>query len=73
MECLMLPELIKQWNDKSGQQKQMIHFTDNASTKKFIQTIENNIVSKERNSVLIQSRSKNTGTWMHPMISFKKN
>lgn len=61
-------ELLKQWNEKSGQQKQMVHFTENASTKEFIQTIENDVVSKERNSVLMQSRGKNGGSWMHPYL-----
>jgi KilA-N domain len=61
-------ELLKQWNEKSGQQKQMIHFTENVSTKEFIETIENDIISKERNSVLMQSRGKNGGSWMHPYL-----
>ena len=61
-------ELLSQWNDFAGTQKQMSHFTENASTKEYIQTIENDVDSKERNSVLIQSRGKNGGTWMHPYL-----
>lgn len=61
-------ELLKQWNEASGQQKQVIHFTENESTKEFIEALilEENL--KERNSVLIQSRGKNGGTWMHPIL-----
>jgi hypothetical protein len=61
-------ELLSQWNDFAGTQKQMSHFTENASTKEYIKTIENDLNSKERNSVLIQSRGKNGGTWMHPYL-----
>lgn len=28
-------ELLKQWNEYSGHQKQMVHYTDNSSQKSF--------------------------------------
>lgn len=61
-------ELLKQWNGFSGQHKQMIHYSDNNSTKEFIEALvlEENL--KERNSVLLQNRGKNGGTWMHPLL-----
>lgn len=60
--------LLKQWNDANGQQKQIVHYTENAATKEFIKALieEENI--KERNSVLLQVRGKNGGTWMHPLL-----
>ena len=59
--------LLKQWNERSGQQKQMSHYTDNASTKEFLTAllIEENL--KDRDSVLLQTRGKRGGTWMHPL------
>lgn len=61
-------ELLKQWNKQSGMQKQVVHFMENSSTKEFIQVIENDSLSKERNSVVIQTRGKYGGTWMHPYL-----
>jgi hypothetical protein len=64
-------QLLKQWNDLAGTQKQMVHFTENVSTKEYIQTIESDLNSSERNSVLMQSRANkgvNAGTWMHPYL-----
>ncbi len=61
-------DLLKQWNKRSGQQKQMVHYTDNSSTEEFIKALISEEMFKERNSVLIQSRGKNGGTWMHPLL-----
>lgn len=61
-------ELLKQWNRYSGQQKQIAHYTDNSSTVEFIKALVSEEKLKERNSVLIQSRGKNGGTWMHPLL-----
>lgn len=61
-------ELINQWNRHSGQQKQMSHYTDNSSTNEFIGALLSEENLKERNSVLIKTRGKNGGTWMHPLL-----
>lgn len=61
-------ELLKQWNKHSGQQKQMVHYTENDSTKQFVKALITEEKLKERNSVLIQSRGKKGGTWMHPIL-----
>ena len=60
--------LLNQWNGNSGQKKQMIHYTENSSTQEFLKALMIDENSKERNSVLIQSRGKNGGTWMHPYL-----
>lgn len=60
--------LLKQWNGSSGQQKQIAHYTDNESTNEFIKALMLEENFKERNSVLIQTRGKNGGTWMHPLL-----
>lgn len=49
-------ELLKQWNKNNGQQKQMVHYTDNASTKEFINALLIEESLKERNSVVMQPR-----------------
>lgn len=61
-------ELLKQWNETKGQQKQMIHFFENNATEEFIDAIVLEENFKERNSVFIKSRGKNGGTWMHPIL-----
>ena len=61
-------ELLKQWNSYAGMQKQMIHFMSNESTKEFIQILELESDIKERNHVVLQTRGKNGGTWMHPYL-----
>lgn len=59
--------LLNQWNKQSGQQKQMVHYTENAGTQEFINALMQEENLKERNSVLLQTRGKNGGTWMHPI------
>lgn len=59
--------LLRQWNEHSGQQKKMSHYTDNASTKEFLTALLKEENLKDRNSVLLQTRGKCGGTWMHPL------
>lgn len=60
--------LLKQWNEANGQQKQIVHYTENQTTKEFIKALVDEENLKERNSVLLQSRGKNGGTYMHPLL-----
>ena len=60
--------LLNQWNNASGQQKQMVHYFENNSTKEFVDTLIAKENLKERNSVYLKSRGKNGGTWMHPFL-----
>ncbi len=60
--------LLKQWNGHSGQQKQMIHYTENRSTEEYINALMSEESFKERKSVLIKTRGKSGGTWMHPLL-----
>lgn len=59
--------LLRQWNEHSGQQKKMSHYTDNASTQEFLTALLKEENLKDRNSVLLQTRGKSGGTWMHPL------
>jgi hypothetical protein len=61
-------ELLNQWDKFSGQQKQMIHYTDIEPTKEFMKALLKEENLKERSDVLIQKRGKNGGTWMHPLL-----
>lgn len=60
--------LLNQWNYNNKMKKQMIHFMENKSTQDFIEVLENENDIKERNSVVLQSRGRNGGTWMHPYL-----
>jgi hypothetical protein len=60
-------DLLGQWNEFSGMQKQMVHFTENQTTKVFISEIMKQ-ETKERDSVLLTVRGKSGGTWMHPLL-----
>lgn len=59
--------LLKQWNENTGSQKQMIHFTENKNTEEFVKVLISKEDLKERNSVLIQSRGKK---WRNMDASF---
>lgn len=60
--------LLAQWNSSSGMQKQMSHYFQNSSTEELTATIMREENLKERNSVVLSSRGKNGGTWMHPVL-----
>lgn len=59
--------LLKQWNKQSGQQKKMLHYTDNAYTQEFLTALLKEEKLKDRNFVLLQTRGKSGGTWMLPL------
>lgn len=61
-------DLLGQWNKHSGQQKQVIHYFENASTEEFIKALISEEKLKERNSVVLKTRGKSGGTWMHPLL-----
>jgi len=62
-------DLLNQWNESSGQQKQMSHYFENTSTEEFVNALMSEENFKERNSVYLKSRGKyNGGTWMHPIM-----
>lgn len=60
--------LLKQWNDYSGQNKEIKKFFENQSTQEFIKTlIEDENLNGEK-SAYLKTRGKNGGTWMHPYL-----
>lgn len=61
--------LLNQWNESSGQQKQISHYFENSATEEFINALMSEEKFKERNSVYLKSRGKYSGgTWMHPIM-----
>lgn len=63
--------LLRQWNESSGQQKQISHFFENDNTKEFVEALLEEEKLKERNSAYIKIRGKHGGTWMHPILFVK--
>lgn len=61
-------ELLKQWNETSGQQKKLDHYFENQSTEEFINALILEENYNTRNSVYLKSRGKNGGTWMNPIL-----
>lgn len=64
-------ELIKQWNEKTGEKKEITKFFENSNTSKFIEAliIEENLNTQD--SAYLKSRGKRGGTWMHPYLFVK--
>lgn len=61
-------ELLKQWNNHSGQKKDIAHFFENKSTDEFVNTLITKENLNSRNSVYLKNRGKYGGTWMHPLL-----
>src|SRR5690606_7775405 len=57
-----------QWNEKSGQQKDIAHYFENKSTNEFINALLIDQNSNSRNSVVLKSAGRYGGTWMHPYL-----
>lgn len=62
-------ELLKQWNEHSGQNKEIKKFFENSSTKEFIEALISEEDLKGEKSAYLKSRGKYSGgTWMHPLL-----
>lgn len=63
--------LLKQWNEASGEKKEITKFFDNDSTKEFISALMEEEKLNTQNSAYLKARGKNGGTWMHPILFVK--
>ena len=63
--------LLKQWNEASGEKKEITKFFDNDNTKEFISALMEEENLNTQNSAYLKSRGKNGGTWMHPILFVK--
>lgn len=63
--------LLKQWNEASGEKKEITKFFDNDNTKEFISALmeEENLHTQKSAYVKSNARSdRGGGTWMHPIL-----
>jgi len=63
--------LLKQWNDASGEKKEITKFFDNDNTKEFISALMEEENLNTQNSAYLKTRGNNGGTWMHPILFVK--
>ena len=66
--------LLKQWNEFSGQSKEITKFFDNSNTKEFIIALISEEKLDTQNSAYVKSKASrggNAGTWMHPILFIK--
>jgi hypothetical protein len=65
-------KLLQQWNNYSGQKKDISHFFQNDATKEFIEAIktENGITGTAYNQIFIKTKGgiERGSTWMHPLL-----
>lgn len=67
-------ELLKQWNESTGDKKEISKFFENANTKEFITALISEENLDTQNSAYVKSRASrgdNAGTWMHPYLFVK--
>ena len=63
--------LLKQWNEASGEKKEITKFFDNDNTKEFISALMEEENLNMQNSAYLKARGKNGGTCMHPILFVK--
>lgn len=67
-------ELVRQWNESTGERKEIFKFFENDNTKVFIQALMKEENLHTQNSAYVKSkasRGDNAGTWMHPILFVK--
>lgn len=66
--------LLKQWNESSGESKEIKKFFENQNTKEFIEALLDEENLHGQNFAYVKSkasRGENAGTWMHPILFVK--
>ena len=63
--------LLKQWNEASGEKKEVKKFFENDNTKEFIDALIKEENLNGQNSAYLKSKGKYGGTWMHPILFVK--
>jgi len=63
--------LLKQWNKKSGMQKEVSKFFELENTKSFIDVLQNEESLNTQDSTYLQTRGRYGATWMHPILFIK--
>lgn len=63
--------LLRQWNENSGEKKEVTKFFENENTKLFINALMEEENLNTQNSAYLKTRGKSGGTWMHPILFIK--
>lgn len=63
--------LLKQWNESTGDKKEVYKFFDNEGTKSFISALISEENLNTQDSAYLKLKGKNGGTWMHPILFVK--
>lgn len=66
--------LLKQWNEVSGEKKEITKFFDNDNTKEFISALLEEEKLDTQKSAYVKSKARldrGGGTWMHPILFVK--
>lgn len=64
--------LLKQWNEKHGESKEIKKFFENQGTKDFIEVLIEEENLNGQKSAYLKSRGRySEGTWMHPVLFVK--
>lgn len=64
-------ELLKQWNEYSGQKKEVTKFFELENTKEFINALLEEENLNTQDSAYLKTRGKYGGTWMTPILFIK--
>lgn len=63
--------LLRQWNESTGEKKEVAKFFENQNTKEFISALIEEENLNTQDSAYLKTRGKNGGTWMHPILFVK--
>ena len=63
--------LLKQWNENSGQSKEVTKFFELNNTKEFIKALLLEEKLNTQDCAYLKTRGKRGGTWMHPILFIK--
>lgn len=63
--------LLKQWNEASGECKEISKFFENDGTKEFVSALMEEEKLNTQNSAYLKVRGEYGGTWMHPILFVK--
>ncbi len=63
--------LLRQWNETTGEKKEITKFFENTNTKEFIEALMEEENLNTQNSAYLKVRGKHGGTWMHPILFVK--
>lgn len=66
--------LLRQWNESTGEKKEVTKFFENDNTKEFISALISEEKLDTQNSAYVKSKARldrGGGTWMHPILFIK--